>query len=392
MSIPMMLPAVSVPTRTAGQGSAGVPGSAAFASLLETLTSPTGQPAAGDGPVADDGAAATPPTSREEDPTAVLLPAPEGLPRMAGHPLESAAVADPGAADPAAEVPAAVATDEVADGQGVDTAALEAGIDTAVIGPAHAPARAGSERPAAAMTAASHAPTLSPAALQRSDVEERAPAAHGTAAAPLGGMAAPASALGQAARAPTPVDETAQRVPSTPIAALTGDGPTAPSQLQPTPGTAAAAAPAAPAHPAPAAPLARQVGPELTALRTAPAGEHTLTLSITPDELGPVTVKAHIGSDGIRIELFAPELGRDALRAILPDLRRDLAGGGLPHATLDLATDQREHGGAGDPRAGRRPHDQPPGRGGTGDRFADAGASPLTGHVPAGATSLDILL
>lgn len=387
MSIPMMLPAVSVPTRTAGQGSTGVPGAAAFASLLETLTSPTGQPAAGDGPVADDDAAATPPTIPEADPTAVPMPAPEGLPRMAGHPLESAVVADPGAADLAAEVPAVVVTDEVADGQGVNTAALEAGIDTAVIGPAHEPARTGSERPAAAMAAAPHAP-----ALQRSDVEERAPAAHGTAAAPLGGLAAPASALGQAARALTPVDETAQRAPSTPTAALTGDGPTAPSQLPPTPGTAAAAAPAAPAHPAPAAPLARQVGPELTALRTAPAGEHTLTLSITPDELGPVTVKAHIGSDGIRIELFAPELGRDALRAILPDLRRDLAGGGLPHATLDLATDQREHGGAGDPRAGRRPHDQPPGRGGTGDRFADAGASPLTGHVPAGATSLDILL
>jgi flagellar hook-length control protein FliK len=55
-----------------------------------------------------------------------------------------------------------------------------------------------------------------------------------------------------------------------------------------------------------------------------------MTVSVTPDNLGPVTVRAHVGAEGVRVELFAPtDLGRDAIRAIIPDLRRDLAGAGL---------------------------------------------------------------
>jgi hypothetical protein len=55
-----------------------------------------------------------------------------------------------------------------------------------------------------------------------------------------------------------------------------------------------------------------------------------MTVSVTPDNLGPVTVRAHVGPEGVRVELFAPnDLGRDAIRNIIPDLRRDLAGAGL---------------------------------------------------------------
>jgi flagellar hook-length control protein FliK len=55
-----------------------------------------------------------------------------------------------------------------------------------------------------------------------------------------------------------------------------------------------------------------------------------MTVSVTPDNLGPVTVRAHVGADGVRVELFAPtDPGRDAIRAIIPELRRDLAGAGL---------------------------------------------------------------
>jgi len=55
-----------------------------------------------------------------------------------------------------------------------------------------------------------------------------------------------------------------------------------------------------------------------------------MTVSVTPDNLGPVTVRAHVGAEGVRVELFASnDLGRDAIRAIIPDLRRDLAGAGL---------------------------------------------------------------
>lgn len=63
-----------------------------------------------------------------------------------------------------------------------------------------------------------------------------------------------------------------------------------------------------------------------------------LTVSVTPDDLGPVTVRAHVGTDGVRVELFAPtDGGRDALRGILTDLRRDLAAGGM-NAQLNLSS------------------------------------------------------
>ncbi len=65
-----------------------------------------------------------------------------------------------------------------------------------------------------------------------------------------------------------------------------------------------------------------------------------------------MTVRALIAGSTIRIELHAPgELGRDALRAILGDLRRDLAIA-APQATLSLTTSDGspsspQHGGTG---------------------------------------------
>lgn len=67
-----------------------------------------------------------------------------------------------------------------------------------------------------------------------------------------------------------------------------------------------------------------------------------MTLTVTPDELGPVTVRAHIGSEGtVRVELFAgSDTTRESLRAILVDLRRDLAGQGIG-SNLDLSAHDR---------------------------------------------------
>lgn len=56
-------------------------------------------------------------------------------------------------------------------------------------------------------------------------------------------------------------------------------------------------------------------------------GQQVLTINVAPENLGPVTVRASLGAEGLRIELFAPhESGREALRAMLTELRRDLAG------------------------------------------------------------------
>ena len=105
--------------------------------------------------------------------------------------------------------------------------------------------------------------------------------------------------------------------------------------------TEAAAPAAAPQQASPTtatqAPLNAQLHRPLMNLAHAAPGEHVITLTVTPEHLGPVTVRAHVTADDIRIELFAPtEVGRDAVRGVLTDLRRDLAGSGLA-AQLDLS-------------------------------------------------------
>jgi len=89
-------------------------------------------------------------------------------------------------------------------------------------------------------------------------------------------------------------------------------------------------------------------------LASAGMGEHTMTVAVNPENLGPVTVQAHISPAGIRMELFAANAdGRDVLRQILPDLKRDLAGAGL-NASLDLSS--------GNQPDGRQPDGGPGGR------------------------------
>jgi flagellar hook-length control protein FliK len=135
----------------------------------------------------------------------------------------------------------------------------------------------------------------------------------------------------------------------------------------PAPAPAAVDRTVAAAAPAPAAstpqPLATQLARPVFTLAAAGAGEHVMTVHVRPDTLGPVTVRAHVGGDGVRVELFAPtDVGRDALRAILPDLRRDLTGAGLT-GTLDLSS-QNQPAPQQDARGGGRqapeaPHPEP---------------------------------
>jgi flagellar hook-length control protein FliK len=85
-------------------------------------------------------------------------------------------------------------------------------------------------------------------------------------------------------------------------------------------------------------PLAEQLSKPLVNLRAAGDGTHVMTLSITPDSLGPVTVRAHVTGGDIRIELItSTDQARESLKAILPDLRRDLAVAGTS-STLNLSS------------------------------------------------------
>jgi flagellar hook-length control protein FliK len=74
-----------------------------------------------------------------------------------------------------------------------------------------------------------------------------------------------------------------------------------------------------------AAPLQQQLARPMIRLASAENGAHTLVVRVAPDDLGPVTIQAHISDAGVKIELFAPnEAGREAIKQILPELRRDL--------------------------------------------------------------------
>ncbi|TVU59707.1 flagellar hook-length control protein FliK [Paenarthrobacter nitroguajacolicus] len=73
----------------------------------------------------------------------------------------------------------------------------------------------------------------------------------------------------------------------------------------------------------------------LFSLVSAAPGEHVMTLRVAPDDLGPLTVRAHVDAAGVRIELFAPgDAGREAVRHVLPELRRSLEDSG---ASLSLS-------------------------------------------------------
>ena len=173
-----------------------------------------------------------------------------------------------------------------------------------------------SEQPAA--RTAAHAGALAPAAL----------AADSADSADSAGTTAPAAPVSTAA-APT----------ATTSPASSGDALPAPAAVGSTPAPMPVAAASAPVVvPAARPALLPQLTTPIVALAQAPDGDHSLTLTVSPENLGPVTVRAHISGGAIHIELHAPnDLGREALRAILADLRRDLAGA-APHASLLLSS------------------------------------------------------
>lgn len=111
--------------------------------------------------------------------------------------------------------------------------------------------------------------------------------------------------------------------------------------------------PVAAPSPAASVPLTTQLTRPIFSLAAAGTGQHVMTVSVTPDNLGPVTLRAHVGAEGVRVELFAPnDIGRDAIRAIIPELRRDLAGAGLG-GNLTLSSQNQPSAGSDHSAAGQ---------------------------------------
>ena len=207
-------------------------------------------------------------------------------------------------------------------------------------------------------------------------------------AATNSGVATEGAQVATATAQPDTASRVATAEPATPVAA-----PVAPAP-------APASAPAAPVqHVSPAqppAPLATQLSGQLMSLRQLPQGDHVMTLTVNPETFGPVRVVAHISADGLHLELFgASEQARAALRAALPDLRRDLAGAGLD-SRLDLGAesdaDGRQQSPLGDASDfGQRPGRTTPQGGSTGSSTGASAASVSTSRsAHAGAIDVDL--
>jgi flagellar hook-length control protein FliK len=122
------------------------------------------------------------------------------------------------------------------------------------------------------------------------------------------------------------------------------DAPTVvPATIPGTPsvGSAVSVTPSTPAgSPAPTQQpaLTQQLARPLFTLANAGHGQHVVTVTVSPESLGQVTVRAHVSAQGMHVEMFAAsDAGRDAVRAILPDLKRDMGQSGVS-TTLDLSS------------------------------------------------------
>jgi flagellar hook-length control protein FliK len=271
---------------------------------------------------------ATPPAP---DPEAPTLTTADPLPGLAG-----AASAGPGTAEAATAAQSPVVTAASNPGEatvGAAGRAADPGMpapETRTVPPTPAPGTAPAGTPATAAAAAAAAPTPQPGPGPVRDLRSAPNAAAVPAAASQSTAVQSAVQSGRANGYQLPVPAVAAAENMTPFVPL------APPAVVPV-AVPAATPPAAVPVPVPQGFAAQLARPVFT-LASAGMGEHSMTVAVNPENLGPVTVQAHISPAGIRVELFAANAdGRDVLRQILPDLKRDLAGAGL-NASLDLSS------------------------------------------------------
>ena len=221
----------------------------------------------------------------------------------------------------------------IADALGVGQLAVQQAMNVAQLPVAPIPADTSAAAPAAAPASsaavdgvagpsAPPAPAPTPARDASAQPIEPATVSAGAQppAAPL--ATAPARPTSKTPSGPSaPVAESATVSTATPMPAQAPAAPTFATALA----AAAPAAPAASTAPAPAPPLQQQLAQPVMTLARQPDGDHVVVVRVAPDDLGPVTVHARVSDTGVHIELFAPsDDGREAIRQILTDLRRDL--------------------------------------------------------------------
>ncbi|GAA2516166.1 flagellar hook-length control protein FliK [Pilimelia columellifera] len=233
-----------------------------------------------------------------------------------------------------------------------------------------------------ATTVAAPAPATGQAGAATGAGQQVAP----TAQAAGGGTALTAPTSAAAEAAPTAVTATAGapapvETPAPVVAAPAAAGLAAPAG----PAPRAAPVPVAPAPPAAPATPAQQMATHIVPLKLDADGVHRLTVHLHPADLGAVSVVAEVRDGAIAVQITgATEAGREALRASLPDLRRELAQAGFQDTALDLRQD------AG-PGQQRHQSAMPGARGGNGATLPEPEPLPAPTAMPAG-RQLDLQL
>lgn len=343
--------------RTDAAGSADAPPAAGvpaglWALLLAAATvgaprSAVPPPTADDGS-ADAGTAAAAPVSALDTAAVPALPDPADLPAIGA--LPGPATPAPIPADPGAAVPTTAAAPPVqtagpqdagpaiqpllagTQGAPADPAAsfaalaATAGATVTAVTSTTQPAAAVAPRPTTAPSPGSDAPDSGAPAVPVAD-------AISVPVSTAGGQSSGTANSGQDGGTSDPSQD---GVPE--LAGLTAGSPAAPVAAP------AATAPTAPANPVPAPPVGNQIAQHIAVLRGADDGEHSMTLVLTPERLGPVEIQVTVSKGSLDLSLRgAHEQGRAALLAALPDLRRDLESAGLSCSRLAV---DRTTGGA----------------------------------------------
>ena len=135
-------------------------------------------------------------------------------------------------------------------------------------------------------------------------------------------------------------------VPVTFVSPTNASDPGAPVGTVTAPATTATTVPVVAAPPADAprpVVVASQIATQVAVLRGAANGSYTMTVQITPDDLGPVSVQITLDEGTLGMTLRAAlEVGRDTLSQAAPELRRYLEQAGLScnRVEVDLSNDQ----------------------------------------------------
>lgn len=176
---------------------------------------------------------------------------------------------------------------------------------------------------------------------------------------------------------------------------LDGPAPSAAAPVFSVPSTTATAPTAsAPAAPAPAN-TAAQLVPEVVAVhRRGVDGTHSLTVDITPEDLGPVRLHVELRDGQVELRLAgATDAAREALRAALPELRRALEAAGVGTGSLAVSpdapsaghSDTRQNGAGSGSGPGPGSGDARPSFGGQRDERGHSGREPTPAPRPVSA-------